>query len=72
MVMAVPIAEIGAMDLVEWHREPRIVDSNLDQTAFLPAAIGLGSNPLGRDGFLGPDDEYGSCGFELLLDHLGK
>ena len=49
--LAGPAHKVGALDLVERHRQPRAVDRQLNKFSACPRMLGLGAHPLRLGGF---------------------
>ena len=68
--IARPAGQVGALDLVERHRQPHAVDAELDQLAVLPRPVRLGADPLGLHR-LGRPDHHDRLGRrQPLLDDV--
>src|SRR5688500_17295047 len=66
-----PVPQVRALDLVVRHRQPNIVEADLDQPAGLAGAVGFRADPLRAGRIARPQHDYRARGLELLLDYLG-
>ena len=71
IVIAVPVAEPGALDLVERQGRQDVVQGDLDQLVGASGQIGLGAHPLRAGGGAGPKHDHRLGVAQPLLDHLG-
>ena len=68
--ISTPIAQIGALNLVEGHRRKLAVNAQLNQFVRMPGHIGLGADPFRFRPVTRPDDEHGPGCIEPLEDHV--
>ena len=67
--VAGPARQVGAVDGVERHRKPDLVDAHLNELAFLSRPVGLGQHPLRPRGVRRPDHHRRLRGRHLFLNY---
>ena len=71
VVLAVPVGQPGALDLVERQGRQDVVKGDLDQLVCAARKVGLGADPLRTRGGARPQHHHCLGVAEPLLDHLG-